>query len=71
MSVVLENGSYSFSNIDAVYDYIMSIGMSPSVELSFMPQHLASSNRTFLHYKANTTPPRSYEEWAKVRKFAH
>ena len=71
MSVVLENGSYSFSNIDAVYDYIMSIGMSPSVELSFMPQHLASSNRTYLHYKANTTPPHSYEEWAKVRKFVH
>ena len=66
MSVVLPDGSLSFAKIDVVYDYIISIGMWPSVELSFMPRALASGNTTYLHYKANVTPPRSYAEWAEV-----
>ncbi len=66
MSVVLPNGSYSFTKIDRLYDYILSIGMYPYVELSFMPELLASGTATWLHYKGNVTPPRSYEKWAKV-----
>lgn len=57
---------YSFRNIDLVYDFLLSIGMKPYVELrydcrmqpftdsvhcSFMPNALASGNSTVFHYE--------------------
>jgi xylan 1,4-beta-xylosidase len=33
---------YSFFNADQVFDFLLSIGMKPFVELSFMPTALAS-----------------------------
>ncbi len=36
---------YNFQYIDALYDAILKIGMKPFVELSFMPQALASGGR--------------------------
>lgn len=54
---------YCFTNIDRIYDFLLSIGMKPFVEIGFMPECMASGNKTIFHYKGNTTPPRSYEEW--------
>jgi xylan 1,4-beta-xylosidase len=60
---------YSFFNADQVMDFLLSIGMRPFVELSFMPTALASGGRTVFHYRGNITPPRDVEEWATlVRK---
>lgn len=60
---------YSFFNIDQILDFLLSIGMKPFVELSFMPTTLASGNETVFHYRANVTPPRDYDRWATlVRK---
>ena len=67
MGVVQENGTYNFQKLDDVYDYIVSLGMYPYVELSFMPSPLASGTTTYLHYKANVTPPKSYKDWGVVR----
>ena len=53
----------SFVNIDKVFDFLLSIGMKPFVELSFMPEALASGNKTIFHYKGNTTPPKDYGQW--------
>jgi hypothetical protein len=36
---------FSFFNIDRVFDFLLSIGMQPLVELSFMPDLLASGNK--------------------------
>jgi xylan 1,4-beta-xylosidase len=66
MSVYQKRGQtpeYSFFNIDSVFDFLLQIGMKPFIELSFMPQALASGSTTIFHYRANVTPPRSYEEW--------
>ena len=61
---------YSFSNIDNIYDFLLSIGMKPFVELSFMPEALASGDSTIFHYKGNTTPPKDYEKWsAFIKRF--
>jgi xylan 1,4-beta-xylosidase len=49
---------YSFFNADKIFDYLLSIGMKPFVELSFMPCCLSSGNQTVFHYRANVTPPR-------------
>ena len=57
---------YSFFNADQVCDFLLSIGMRPFVELSFMPTALASGRRTVFNYEANVTPPRDYRQWATL-----
>ncbi len=54
---------YSFFNADLICDFLLSIGMKPFVELSFMPGALASGRKTVFHYRGNVTPPRSYRQW--------
>lgn len=68
MSVVLkpmfsQQLHQSFANIDKIFDFLVSIGMQPFVELGFMPEALASGRNTVFHYKGNTTPPAEYEQW--------
>lgn len=53
----------SFANIDNIYDFLLSIGMKPFVEIGFMPECLKSGNETIFHYKANITPPRDKDIW--------
>lgn len=67
-TLVRENNKlvYSFFNADQVFDFLLSIGMKPFVELSFMPTALASGNRTVFNYQANVTPPRDYKQWATL-----
>lgn len=70
MSVVKRNpdGSlrYSFFNIDSIFDFLLSIGMKPFIELGFMPEALASGTTTCFHYKGNVTPPADYDQWADL-----
>jgi len=40
--------------------------MRPFVELSFMPEALASGGKTVFHYKGNVTPPKDYRQWATL-----
>lgn len=55
---------YSFFNADQLFDFLLSIGMKPFVELSFMPEILASGAKTVFHYRANVTAPKDYAQWA-------
>lgn len=55
---------YSFFNTDRIFDFLLSIGMKPFVELSFMPTVLASGNQTVFHYNANVSPPKDPAQWA-------
>ena len=55
---------YSFFNSDQIFDFLLSIGMKPFVELSFMPSALSSGDQTVFHYRANVSPPRDYAQWA-------
>jgi xylan 1,4-beta-xylosidase len=57
---------YSFFNCDQVFDFLLSIGMKPFVELSFMPTALASGTKTVFSYEANITPPRDYKRWSTL-----
>ena len=61
-----EESLYSFFNADQIYDFLLSIGMRPFVELSFMPTALASGRSTVFHYRGNITPPRDYKQWATL-----
>ncbi|MEP6537251.1 MAG: glycosyl hydrolase [Bryobacteraceae bacterium] len=60
---------YSFFNADRIVDYILSIGMSPFIELSFMPRTLSSGNKTVFHYNANVTPPKDYAKNVWIPEF--
>jgi xylan 1,4-beta-xylosidase len=57
---------YSFFNLDRIIDFLLSIGMKPFIELSFMPGALASGSKTVFHYRGNVTPPRDYRQWADL-----
>ena len=79
MSVVTDKGTYSWYNIDRVYDHMLSLGVRPVVELSFMPRHLANCSdcpqqsgnpRQCFYafdlagsYKGLTQPPQDYNDW--------
>jgi xylan 1,4-beta-xylosidase len=56
----------SFFNADQIFDFLISIGMRPFVELSFMPSALASGRKTVFHYRGNVTPPRDFKQWGKL-----
>jgi xylan 1,4-beta-xylosidase len=64
---------YSFFNADRIVDFLLSIGVRPFVELSFMPTALASGAATVFSYRGNVTPPADYGAWAVLvrRLVAH
>jgi xylan 1,4-beta-xylosidase len=53
---------YSFFNADQICDFLLSIGMKPLVELSFMPTASATSGKTVFHEGANVTPPKDCDQ---------
>lgn len=55
---------YNFMYVDALFDFLQSIGMKPFVELGFMPGALASGSQTIFWWRGNVTPPRDYDKWA-------
>ena len=58
----------NFRQCGHVYDNLLSAGMKPFVELSFMPSQLAKNKKTGLHYKNHTSPPKDYNEWSEYIK---
>lgn len=60
--------TYSFHNIDQIFDFLLSIGMKPFIELGFMPTAIASGSATCFLYRGNITPPRDYADWHALIK---
>jgi hypothetical protein len=58
-------------NVDQVFDYLLSIGMSPVVELSFMPSHFVTCKNDACRYafgdpgsyKGLVMPPDDFSDW--------
>ena len=57
---------YNWQYVDAVYDYLLSIGVRPFVEIGFMPNALASGTKTVFWWKSNVTPPKDYAKWDEL-----
>lgn len=76
MSVVPRTGEYEFFNVDQVYDFLMEAGVTPIVELSFMPQALVRCEpqdckyafNNHAAYKGLTMPPANFSEWHDLVK---
>ncbi|MEO6233311.1 MAG: glycoside hydrolase [Ferruginibacter sp.] len=62
------NPVYSYMYVDALFDYLLSVGMKPFVELGFMPNALASGNKTIFWWRGNVTPPKDYNKWGGLIK---
>src|SRR3954451_23962172 len=59
--------TYDWSNIDRVYDFLVrDLKIRPIVELGFMPEPLTSGKQTIFWWKGNVTPPKSYDQWARL-----
>ena len=57
------NPEYNYMYIDVLFDYLLSIGIKPFVELGFMPEALASGKQTLFWWRGNVTPPKDYNKW--------
>jgi xylan 1,4-beta-xylosidase len=72
MGVYAENKDgepqYNWQYIDQLYDALAGLHIRPFVELSFMPAALASGGKTIFWWKANVTPPKSYDKWDDLIK---
>ena len=59
--------AYNSSYVDQIYDGLLTMGVRPFVELSFMPKKLAA--RDAFHafwYKQSVSPPKDYATWDKL-----
>ena len=54
---------YNFTYLDMVMDSYRQLGLTPFLELGFMPKKLARGTQTIFYWEGNTTPPKSYEDW--------
>lgn len=63
---------YNFTYIDQIYDGLLANGVRPFVELSFMPQALASTpERQPFFYHPYIAPPKDWNRWGDlIRAFA-
>lgn len=60
----------NFRQVGHVYDNLLSCGVKPFVELSFMPSALAKGKKLGLRYNPNITMPKSLTAWgAYIQKF--
>lgn len=58
------NPVYNFSYIDQIYDGLLANGVRPFVEISFMPQALAStSQQQAFWYHPYVSPPKDWNLW--------
>jgi xylan 1,4-beta-xylosidase len=59
--------SWNFSYVDQIYDGLLENHVRPFVELSFMPNQLASGPPTHpFWYKPNPSPPKDYDRWGMM-----
>ncbi len=60
-----ETGSihYSWRLVDLLFDFMLSIGLRPFVEFSYMPSLFASGTATVFAWRGNITPPANMDAW--------
>jgi xylan 1,4-beta-xylosidase len=69
----VDDSAYNFSYVDQIYDGLLALHVRPYVEMSFMPQKLASDPKAIhpFWYHPNVSPPKDYAAWdAMIHAFA-
>lgn len=58
---------FNFRLIDKAFDFLLSVGLKPLVQFSFMPAKLASDlSKTVFYANMNTSPPKDMEKWNRL-----
>jgi xylan 1,4-beta-xylosidase len=58
---------FDFTQVDALYDEILDIGLRPIVELSFMPRVIAADpDAEVFAYHGLISPPREWSQWYQL-----
>lgn len=67
VGIVNGYNDYSYVNVDKIYDYVLSLGMKPLVELDFMPQLFAliQTPDPSYHSPVYGSPPSNYTIWTE------
>jgi xylan 1,4-beta-xylosidase len=65
VAIRMADGSvrFQFHHVAQIFDFLLSVGIKPFVELGPMPQTMASGTTTFFYWHMNVTPPERWEEW--------
>jgi xylan 1,4-beta-xylosidase len=58
--------TYNFQYVDVLYDFLLSVGIKPFVELSFMPTLLKTNDQTIFWWKGNISPPADWNEYERM-----
>lgn len=58
--------TYNWKYVDSLFDFLLSIGLRPFLELGFMPHDLSSGEQTIFWWKGNVTPPADHKKWADL-----
>ncbi len=64
-----KDGAYqfSFSHIDKVLDFVLSVGMKPVIQFSFMPSAMAEEpGRSIFASPFTVSPPKKMEDWNRL-----
>jgi xylan 1,4-beta-xylosidase len=62
----LAEPAYTFSYVDKVFDFILSTGARPFVELGFLPRELATDRATVFWWGAHASPPNDMDAWVAL-----
>lgn len=57
---------YSWRMVDMLFDFLLSVGLRPFIELTFMPSLLASGQTTVFAWQGNITPPADPNAWTQL-----
>ncbi|NLJ77819.1 MAG: helix-turn-helix domain-containing protein [Tissierellia bacterium] len=57
---------YNWTYVDELFDFLLSIGLKPFVELGFMPSELGRSDDTIFWWAGNISPPKDMEQWTSL-----
>lgn len=61
-----KDGPFNFQYLFSNYDYYLSLGLRPFVELSFMPVWMAANDNRVFSVKCAACPPKDPADWRKL-----
>jgi xylan 1,4-beta-xylosidase len=61
-----KDGPFNFQYLFSNYDYYLSLGLRPLVELSFLPTWMASNDNRVFAVKCAGCPPNNYDDWHRL-----
>ena len=57
---------FSFAYVDQLFDFLLSIGLKPFIELGFTPSQLASGEQAIFYKKSCISKPKDYGVWKQM-----